>query len=94
MRTITIPDQKQAIAPLKKANYEVHGRQQIINFMVTNGMKDHPNFKEYWQEYLNYMMAYEKLKEEFYKIHIAPIETNRDVRWEVDFIYDEIRIYD
>lgn len=95
MRVITIPDQENAIAILKKANYEVLGRQQIINFMITNGLKEHTHFKDYWQEYLDYTAAYELLKEEFKTKYIIPIVGDDSTKiWEVDFINNEVRIHD
>ena len=94
MQTITIPDQEKVINVLKRANYEVSGRQQIINFMIANNMRNHDSFKEYWQEYLDYLMAYEVLKDKFEKEYIIPaVGENAAKKWEVDFITDEIRLY-
>ena len=95
MRLIEIPNQEEEIKILERASYEVQCRQNIINFMIKDGMTENENYKKYWDEYILYSMAYEKLKNDFQNNCILPnVEKNFSGNWEVDFFSGEIKLYD
>lgn len=95
MRLLEIPNQEEEIMILERANFEVQCRQNIISFMVKDGMTDNDNYKKYWEEYILYNKAYAKLKNDFQNNCIIPnVEKNFQGSWEVDFNTKEIRLYD
>lgn len=95
MRLLEIPNQEQEIAILERANYEVQCRQNIITFMVNDGMTNNDNYKKYWDEYILYTKAYDRLKQEFQDNQVIPnAGEGFNGSWEVDFQKKEIRLYD
>lgn len=95
MRVLEIPNQDELITVLERAAYEVSCRNNIINFMIQNGLKESDSFKEYWEEYLVYFKAYEKLKYEFSINHVKPnAGKNFNGQWEVNFHTKEIILHD
>lgn len=95
MKLLEIPNQEEEIKTLARASYEVQCRQNIINFMVKDGMTENSNYKKYWDEYILYSMAYDKLKNDFQNRCIIPnVKKNFQGNWEVDFNTGEIKIYD
>jgi hypothetical protein len=95
MRIIEIPNQENAILMLKKAHYEMIGLQSIVQYMITSGAQSNPTFGKYWEEYINSIANYDKVKEEFRINYITPVVgENYPGNWEVDFFYNEVKIYD
>lgn len=95
MRLLEIPNQEEEIKILERASYEAQCRQNIISFMVKDGMTENENYKKYWEEYILYSMAYDKLKNDFQNNCIIPnAGINFQGNWEVDFHSGEIRLYD
>ena len=91
MRLLEIPNQEEVILTLERASYEVSCRQNIINFMVRDGMIETDNFKKYWNEYILYTKAYDQLKYEFQDTYISKDFSGN---WEIDFNTKEIKLYD
>ncbi len=95
MRLLEIPDKDEQIAILERAAYEVECRNNIINYMVSNGLKDSESYKEYWEEYLTYSKAYNKLKYDFQINYIIPNAGKKfNGHWEINFFTKEIMLYD
>lgn len=95
MRLLEINNQEEMIAILERASYEVQCRRNIINFMINDGMNNTENFNKYWEEYILYTKAYDKLKHDFQVNHVIPnAGENFQGRWEVDFNTREIKLYD
>jgi hypothetical protein len=66
MRLLEIPNQEEEIRILERANFEVLCRQNIIKYMIKDGIDTNSKeYKNYWNEYLLYTQAYEKLKLDF-----------------------------
>ena len=95
MRILNIDNQNEILNILERADYEVSCRRNIINFMIRDGMNNTENFQKYWDEYILYTKAYDKLKYEFQRDYIIPnAGENFTGRWEVDFRTQEIKLYD
>lgn len=96
MKILEIENQEAEINVLYRASYEVQCRENIIKFMLNDG-KDisDAHFKKFWDEYILYSMAYDKLKSEFQQNQILK-HLGEDFigSWEVDFTTKEIKIYD
>lgn len=96
MRLLEIPNQEEEIRILERANFEVLCRQNIIKYMIRDGINTNSQeYKNYWNEYLLYTQAYEKLKLDFQNNIILKI-LGEDFQgdWEVIFDSKEVRIYD
>ena len=95
MKAITLVEHEDILNKLERAYYEVQGRQNIINFMIVNGMSENKNFQTYWDTYLCYLKVYENFKEEFRVTCVLPlVGENFEGNWEVDFNRKEVKIYD
>lgn len=95
MRLLELDNKEELIFPLERASYEVRARRDICQFMVADGMANNENYKAYYNEYLLYMKAYDKMKQDFQDNYILP-NVGKDFTgsWEVDFNTQEIKIYD
>jgi hypothetical protein len=95
MRLLTIEDQEHIIDALERASYEVTCRENLLNHMIRNDLKDTDAYKEYWEEYLYFTKAYEVLKKNFQLNYVQKhAGENFKGRWEVDFFTKEIKLYD
>lgn len=95
MKTFNLTEHEDVLGKLERVYYEVQGRQNIINFMVSNGMTENKNFQTYWDNYLHYLRVYEDFKEEFRVTCIIPLVGNDfEGNWKVDFNRKEVIIYD
>lgn len=98
MRTIILQGQKEEelLRILERAHYEVTGRENIVNFMAINNMTDQEVYKNYWNEYLQYLKAYNKIKNTFTDIIVKPMlqEEESSKNWHVDFDKKELVIYE
>jgi hypothetical protein len=63
--------------------------------MVRDGLANTDNYKKYWDEYILYSMAFDKLKMDYRINYIIP-NAGDDFSggWEVDFTTKEIMLYD
>lgn len=95
MRLLEIPNQEEEIKILERASYEVNCRQNIINFMIRDGIDiNSENYKKYWDEYILYSIAYDSLKQDFQENKIMKYAKDFKGNWEVDFKKRVIKIYD
>jgi hypothetical protein len=65
MYNIDMSNYSKELDTLERTMYELKGRENVINFMIINGLKSHENYNYFWEEYLLYLKAYEILKKEF-----------------------------
>jgi hypothetical protein len=82
---------------LQKAHYEVMGRQNIINYMISNDMKNQPTYTEIWTEYLDCLAKYDAIKKEFTTICVSKIMSENNITittqtWTIDFDKKELII--
>lgn len=94
MHIIDMTNHLDELEVLERAKYELAGRENVINFMVINGLKSHENYTYFWEEYLLYLKAYDILKEEFHNNFIRPQINFTNYRWEVDFEKKEVKVYE
>ena len=95
MRLLNIANQEEIIDSLERASYEVTCRENLLNYMIKNNLKDTDAYREYWEEYLYFSKAYEVLKHNFQLKYVQEY-AGKDFkgRWEVDFFTKEIKLYD
>lgn len=96
MRLLEIPNQEEEIKILERASYEVSCRQNIINFLIKDGIDlNDKKYKNYWDEYILYTIAYDQLKQNFQENQILKaMGQDFTGNWEVDFQKRVIKIYD
>lgn len=93
MHIIDLSTEDTFILALERAHYETMGRENIINFMISNGMTSNSNYQNYWEEYLVYLRTYNQLKEDLQIQYIRPKFPNFS-KWNVDFNKKVIEVYD
>ena len=77
---------------LTRTYYEFQGHQNIIMYMITNGMKDTEEYQFYFKEYIKKDMDYEICKRKFENILK---EKNSDIiinKWKILFEKDAVQI--
>lgn len=92
-KIISLENYESEINILERAYYEVSARENIIKFMIQNNQNDLPQFKEFWNEYLHYLKAYEIIKNDF-KNNCIDTELGYSFTgfWQVDFAKKEVTI--
>lgn len=87
---------EQLIFYLERMTYELLARENIIEFMTIHDWKDTDKYNKIWEEYLQYLKAYDILKEEFRIKYIAPYlqEDNFNQKWKLNFITKEVIVYE
>ena len=86
---IDISDYSEEITILERAFFELKARENIINLMIIEGFKEHPNYKLYWDEYLEYLKVYQLLQQDFYNKHL----TEYDSKWKINFDTETAVVY-
>ena len=95
MKILNIENQKEIISKLERASYEVDCRKSILGFLINQNQSNSEAYQNYWEEYLIYNKAFQKLKYDFTKKYIIPAAENPETaNWHVDFNTGEIKIYD
>ena len=97
MHIIDMSNHQEELDILERMNYEVLGRESNIEFMTIQGLRDHENYNYFWEEYLLYLKAYNKLKLDFNNNVIYPEAQKiglKDYRWEVIFEKKEVLIHE
>ena len=94
MNTATILDMSKfenEINSLERIHYEIDARTRIINLMIEEGNYEHnDNFNKYWETFLEYIKAYNVLKNKFYENHLSEYEEGT---WELDFMSRQVTIH-
>ena len=74
---------KEEIIKLENIFYEIEGRKQILELMILEGCyNENQEFKNFYDEYLQYLKLYEILKNNFYYNHLS--EYKQGI-WSLDF---------
>lgn len=95
MRTINIENQKTIISKMERMSYEIECRKNILEFLITQNQLNSETYQNYWEEYLMYRKAFDKLKYDFSQQYIVPVVKNPETaHWKIDFNTGEIQIYD
>lgn len=81
---------------LERLHYEVTTRQNILNFMSLNDMRETDNYKNFFEEHIIYLKIYEDLKIDFYNWMLSTniIDYNFKGTWNINFRMKEVEISD
>ena len=76
---------------LERIHYEIDARSRIINLMIDEGTTEHnETFNKYWETFLEYIKAYNILKNKFYENHLSEY---KEGTWALDFMSKQVTIY-
>ena len=93
MRVLNIENQKEIVSKLERASYEVDCRKSILSFLINQNQSNSEAYKNYWEEYLVYNKAFQKLKYDFTQQYIIPVVENPETaNWYVDFNTGEVTL--
>lgn len=91
-RSIDISDFENEITKLERAYLEVMGRENILNYLISNGNKNSAEFKEFWTDYIDYLRVYENAKHEFFNECLIHVFNGYNGNWTIDFEKKEVVI--
>ena len=87
---LDLSDFSEEIEILERFHYEVDARAKIINLMVEDGIDEKDNiYSNYWEKYLEYIKAYDLLKQQFYQNHLSQYDKGI---WQLDFLNKKVTI--
>ncbi len=95
VRIINISEYDNEILELQKAHFEARCRENILEHLIMNNQRDTVQFEKFWNEYVQYSIAYNAAKDKFsddcvYKIVGKGFKGN----WKIDFDKKELTIED
>lgn len=74
---------------IKKLQYKVESRKEVISYMLNNKNIDSEQFEKYQEEYENYFQLYNEAKQELVDTYIGK---NTSVNWNLEFKTCELTI--
>ena len=89
---LTQPEYIEIYYELQRKFYEFQGNQNIIIYMIQNGMKQDNEYKDYFYEYLNSLKEYDLCKRKFSNILIEKNQNLIINKWEILFEKDVVKI--
>lgn len=83
------------IMSLERFAKEIENRQTILALMVDMGMSKGDNYQKYFDELIEYQLAYDSAKDKFYREVLIPFtEGCKYSSWNLDFNSREVTFYD
>lgn len=87
---INVSEFSEEIDFLERISYEIEGRKSVLELMIFEGnYNENDDFKNFWEEYLQYLKFYEELK---YKFYINHLSNYTEGTWELNFFERKVTI--
>lgn len=87
---ISVKDFEQDVNTIERLQREVEARCAILAYMVETGAKYTKNYKEYFNEFMNYREALGIVQDTFIKEKIQPMFNKTIQTWKLDFETKEL----
>ena len=99
MQTINLKNKcSEDLAELERLHYESVTKEKVIGaaLAASNGKGNNAAIDNYYNDYYNSFVQYEKTKQLFFKNHIAEYTTNLPeyTTWEINFATGDLILYD
>lgn len=85
---------KTELSELRRLHYNVITRENIITIMVNKGLAGTDNYLNYWEEYMQYYIQYERYKRNVISGYVLPKIGVLNGTWDINFDKEEVRVYE
>ena len=94
-RTLDISNYQEELNVLERIHFEVRARENIITFLLQKNQGNTPEYKKYYEEYIQYLKAHDIIKKEFENKCINQIlGYNYTNNWTIKYDEKEVIIYE